>query len=66
MRYYPSSAEKKSYTSEEICMGCGCCVETCPAEARGMKIVEPPESVTKMPDYKSRVLDTVYIRPAGQ
>lgn len=66
MRYYPGSAEKKSYTSEEICMGCGCCVETCPAEARGMKIVEPPESVTKMPDYQSRVLDQVYVKPAGQ
>jgi ferredoxin len=29
---------------EEKCMGCGCCVETCPKSAHGMKVVEPPES----------------------
>jgi len=66
MRYYPGSSKQQSFTSEELCMGCGCCVETCPVEARTMKIVEPPESVTKMPDYQSLILDQAYIRPADR
>ncbi len=66
MRYYPDYIEQRSYTNEAICMGCGCCVESCPKGARSMKIVEPPESVTKMPDYRSVVVDAAYIQPADK
>jgi ferredoxin len=65
MRYYSDYIEQRSYTSEAICMGCGCCVESCPKGARSMKIVEPPESATKMPDYQS-TMDAAYIQPADK
>ncbi len=44
MKHYPEYGEERAYVDEEKCMGCGCCVETCPTGARGMKVVEPPES----------------------
>jgi len=31
------------HVSEQACMGCGCCVETCPTGAIKMVCVEPPE-----------------------
>jgi len=51
MKYYPEYGEDRAYIDEEICMGCGNCVETCPSGIRGMKVVEPPETLT---DVKPR------------
>jgi ferredoxin len=65
MRNYPDYIEQRSYTSESICMGCGCCVESCPKGARSMVIVEPPESVTKMPEYLS-TMDSAYTQPSDK
>ena len=31
--------------NESTCMGCGCCVETCPTGALKMKLVDPPEAL---------------------
>ena len=51
MKFYPEYGEERAYIDEEICMGCGNCVETCPAGIHGMKVVEPPETLT---DVKPR------------
>jgi ferredoxin len=47
MKFYPEYGEERAYIDEDICMGCGNCVETCPSGIRGMKIVEPPETLTE-------------------
>jgi len=46
MKFYPEYDEERAYIDEDICMGCGNCIETCPSGIRGMKIVEPPETLT--------------------
>lgn len=33
------------FVNESTCMGCGCCVETCPTGALKMKLVDPPEAL---------------------
>lgn len=33
------------FVNEAVCMGCGCCVETCPTGALTMKLVDPPEAL---------------------
>ncbi len=33
------------FVNESVCMGCGCCVETCPTGALTMKLVDPPEAL---------------------
>ena len=45
LREDPVSGLKKSLVDAEKCMGCGCCAVTCPAEAREMKLVRPPEHI---------------------
>jgi len=45
MKYYPQLHDERSFTDTEKCMGCGCCVISCPNEARTMKLVRPPEHV---------------------
>jgi NAD-dependent dihydropyrimidine dehydrogenase PreA subunit len=45
MKFYPEYGEKRSYVDEKECIGCGLCVLTCPAKARKMKIVRPPEYI---------------------
>ena len=47
MKFYPEYGEERAYIDEAICMGCGNCVETCPSGIRGMKEVEPPETLTE-------------------
>ncbi|MDD5288205.1 MAG: 4Fe-4S binding protein [Dehalococcoidales bacterium] len=46
MKFYPEYGGERAYVDEAICMGCGACVETCPAGARSMRIVEPPDPDT--------------------
>lgn len=41
----PAPGQKKAYVDPEKCMGCGSCVITCPAGARQMKLVRPPEHI---------------------
>lgn len=45
MKYYPEFGEERAYIDSEECIGCGVCVLTCPAEARTMKLVRPPEYI---------------------
>jgi NAD-dependent dihydropyrimidine dehydrogenase PreA subunit len=59
MRFYPEYGEERAWVNEALCMGCGCCVETCSSGARGMKIVEPPESLELPSDAKGLYLDGV-------
>lgn len=42
-RYSKKAKEEKAFVIEEVCMGCGCCAETCPSNAITMVCVEPPE-----------------------
>ena len=34
---------EKPHVNETLCVGCGCCVETCPTNAIKMNLVAPPE-----------------------
>ena len=45
MKFYPEYGEERAYIDENIYMGCGNCIETCPSGTRGMKVVEPPETL---------------------
>lgn len=44
-KYYREKGIQAKCVDETQCMGCGCCVETCPTGALSMKLVEPPESL---------------------
>jgi len=50
MKYYPEFGEERAYIDPDECIGCGLCVITCPAEARKMKIVRPPEHIPEPGD----------------
>lgn len=41
--YNKEFGKEKHFVNEPICMGCGCCVETCPKDAITMVLVDPPE-----------------------
>ncbi len=45
MKYYPEFGAERAFIDADRCMGCGSCVITCPASARTMKLVRPPEHV---------------------
>jgi Pyruvate/2-oxoacid:ferredoxin oxidoreductase delta subunit len=44
-KYYRETGKQGLYVNETQCMGCGCCVETCPTGALKMKLVDPPEAL---------------------
>ena len=44
-KYYVDKGVHGRCVNETQCMGCGCCVETCPTGALTMKLVDPPESL---------------------
>ncbi len=59
MKYYRNLGREDIYVNEDQCMGCGCCVETCPTGALKMKLVDPPEALLGYAkDY-----DGNYIKP---
>lgn len=43
IRYSKVTKDERHYVMTDNCMGCGCCVETCPTGALSMVCVEPPE-----------------------
>jgi NAD-dependent dihydropyrimidine dehydrogenase PreA subunit len=45
MKYYPEFGKERAYIDTDECIGCGLCVITCPAEARTMELVRPPEYI---------------------
>ena len=47
MTEHPDTGRETAVTDPEKCIGCGLCVITCPAEARKMKLVRPPEHIPK-------------------
>jgi ferredoxin len=44
-KYLRDFGDEGLYVDENLCMGCGCCVETCPTGALTMKLVDPPETL---------------------
>jgi ferredoxin len=42
-KYLRDAGKEGFYVDENLCMGCGCCAETCPTGALTMKLVDPPE-----------------------
>ncbi len=45
LKYYRELGKEDIYVNEDQCLGCGCCVETCPTGALTMKLVDPPEAL---------------------
>jgi ferredoxin len=45
IRLYPELGQDRAYIDAEKCLGCGLCVLNCPAEARTMKMVRPPDHI---------------------
>lgn len=45
MKYYPELGKERAYTDTEVCIGCGLCVIACPAKARKLNLVRPPEHI---------------------
>lgn len=45
MKDYPEFGAERAFIDADKCMGCGSCILTCPAKARTMKLVRPPEHV---------------------
>lgn len=43
IRYNREIGDEKHCVNETLCVGCGCCVETCTTSAIKMKLVDPPE-----------------------
>lgn len=43
VRYNKDAKIEKNFVVSDMCMGCGCCVETCPQKAIKMNCVQPPE-----------------------
>ena len=44
-RFHREYGDEALFVNESTCMGCGCCVETCPTGALTMKLVDPPEAL---------------------
>ena len=45
MKEYPGFEGERAYTDNELCIGCGLCVLTCPTEARKMNLARPVEHI---------------------
>lgn len=46
VRFDKDLGEEKPFVNETMCIGCGCCVETCPSNAIHMKVAAPPEALS--------------------
>jgi NAD-dependent dihydropyrimidine dehydrogenase PreA subunit len=55
MKYYPEFGEERTYINTDECIGCGLCVITCPANARTMKLVRPPEYIPSPGDLSAAI-----------
>ena len=55
MKYYPEFGAERAYINTDECIGCGLCVITCPAKARTMKLVRPPEYIPSPGDLAAAI-----------